>query len=206
MPYPWQSETCIGDWHYQRRLFDQPGEYGGYTHPRDIIHWMIDAVSKNATFILNIPGKPDGTIDRKEIAILDEITEWMRVNSEAIYATRPWKVFGEGPTMANKESSEGGGGNNTGVSVSNLGPRDIRFTRNKVNTVVYAILLGWPEKEAVIQALGTSSPQSPAKIANVELLGYQGKVQFRQRTSALYVQLPAQKPSDHAVTLKITFA
>ena len=65
MPYAWQSETCIGDWHYNRALYDKPGEYGGYLHPRDVIHWIIDAVSKNGTFILNIPGKPDGTIDAK---------------------------------------------------------------------------------------------------------------------------------------------
>ena len=51
MPYVWQSETCIGDWHYNRSLFDQPGEYGGYLQPRDVIHWLIDTVSKNGTFI-----------------------------------------------------------------------------------------------------------------------------------------------------------
>jgi len=66
LPHPWQSETCIGEWHYQRKLFDQPGEFGGYMHPREVIHWLVDTVSKNGTFILNIPGKPDGTIDHKE--------------------------------------------------------------------------------------------------------------------------------------------
>ena len=60
MPHVWQSETCIGEWHYNRALFEKPGEFGGYLPPRDAIHWMIDAVSKNATFILNIPGRPDG--------------------------------------------------------------------------------------------------------------------------------------------------
>ena len=79
MKYPWQSETCIGEWHYARRLYEKPGEYGGYLPPRDVIHWMIDTVSKNGTFILNIPGKPDGTIDSKEIAVLDGITSWMQI-------------------------------------------------------------------------------------------------------------------------------
>ena len=77
MPCAWQSETCLGDWHYDRALFDKPGEYGGYLQPRDVIHWLIDTVSKNGTFILNVPGKPDGTIDSKEIAVLDRITDWM---------------------------------------------------------------------------------------------------------------------------------
>ncbi len=199
MPYPWQSETCIGEWHYQRKLFEQPGKYGGYMHPRDIIHWMIDTVSKNGTFILNVPGKPDGTIDRKEIAFLDQMTEWMQVNGEAIYATRPWKIFGEGPDTVKSGSFQGN-------SISKLGPRDIRFTRNKANTVVYAIVLGWPGTEAVIHALGTASPQLPGKVANVELLGYRDKLQFRQGASALHVQLPAQKLSDYAIALKVTFA
>jgi alpha-L-fucosidase len=199
MPYPWQSETCIGEWHYQRKLFDQPGTYGGYTPPRDIIHWMIDTVSKNGTFILNSPGKPYGTIDRKEIAFLDRMTEWMQVNGEAIYATRPWKIYGEGPNMVKSGSFQGN-------SISKLGPQDIRFTRNKANTVVYAIVLGWPGAEAVVQALGTASPQSPGKISNVELLGYQDKLKYRQDASALHVQLPAQQLSDDAIALKVSLA
>jgi alpha-L-fucosidase len=199
MPYPWQSETCIGEWHYARGLFNQSGEYGGYLPPRDVIHWMVDTVSKNGTFILNVPGKPDGTIDRKEIAVLDGITEWMQVNSEAIYTTRPWKIFGEGPNAVKTGAFQGD-------SVSKLGAADIRFTRNKANTVVYAIFLGWPENEAVIRALGTSSPQSPARIAHVELLGYSGKIHFRQEPSGLRIQFPAHKLSDCAVALKISFA
>jgi alpha-L-fucosidase len=198
-PFPWQSETCIGDWHYNRRLFDHPGEYGGYQNPGDIIHWLIDTVSKNGTFILNIPGRPDGTIDSKEIAVLDRITEWIEVNGEAIYETRPWKVFGEGPAaMRNQPSGSQG--------VSQLGAEDIRFTRNKAGTVVYAIVLGWPEKQVVVQALGTSSPQLSARIANVELLGCPEKIRFGQCESALRVQLPARKPCDYAIALKVSLA
>jgi len=199
MPYPWQSETCIGDWHYQRKLYDQPGTFGGYTPPRDIIHWLIDTVSKNGTFILNIPGKPDGTIDSKEIAFLDSLTEWMQVNGEAIYATRPWKIYGEGPDTVKSGSFQGD-------TISKLGPKDIRFTRNKANTIVYAIALGWPGDELVIQALGTSSPQSPGKVANVELLGYHDKLKYRQEASGLRVRLPAQKLSDDAIALKVSLA
>jgi alpha-L-fucosidase len=199
MPYPWQSETCIGDWHYQRKLYDQPGAFGGYTSPRDIIHWLIDTVSKNGTFILNVPGKPDGTIDSKEIAFLDRLTEWMQINGESIYATRPWKIYGEGPNTVKSGSFQGG-------TISKLGPKDIRFTRNKADTVIYAIVLGRPESEAVIQALGANSPQSPGKIANVELLGYQEKLKYRQDASGLHVRLPTQKLSDDAIALKVTLA
>jgi alpha-L-fucosidase len=93
-----------------------------------------------------------------------------------------------------------------GNSVSKLGAKDIRFTRNKANTVIYAIVLGRPENEAVIQALGTASPQAPGKVANVELLGYQDKLKFRQDASGLHVRLPAQKLSEDAIALKVSLA
>jgi alpha-L-fucosidase len=89
-----------------------------------VIHWLIDTVSKNGTFILNIPGRPDGTIDSKEVAVLDGVTSWMQINGEAIYETRPWKIYGEGP---NSVKAGAFGGN----SVNKLGAKDIRFTRNK---------------------------------------------------------------------------
>jgi alpha-L-fucosidase len=198
MPYAWQSETCIGEWHYNRALFDHPGEYGGYLQPRDVIHWMIDTVSKNGTFILNIPGKPDGTIDRKEIAVLDKISDWMQVNGEAIYATRPWKVYGEGPDMVKSGSFQGN-------SISKLGPKDIRFTRNKANSVVYAIVLGWPAEAFVIQSLGTGADTHPGKIQHVQLLGTEEKPSWKQTAQGLRVELPRhyQPATDYAAALKI---
>ena len=201
MPYAWQSETCIGDWHYKRALFDQPGEYGGYLPPQDVIHWMIDTVSKNGTFILNIPGKPDGTIDSKEIAVIDGITAWMKVNGEAIYETRPWKIYGEGPNMVKAGKFEGD-------SVSKLGAKDIRFTRNKANTVVYAIALGWPAEPIVVQALGSSAATNPGKVTNVELIGTGVKLKWKQSAEGLRVELPTQyRPaSNYAAALKVSLA
>ncbi len=185
MPYAWQSETCIGEWHYQRELYEREGEYGGYLPPRDVMHWMIDAVSKNGTFILNIPGRPDGTIDSKEIAVLDQIAAWMKINGEAIYATRPWKVYGEGPNNVKAGSFQG-------TSISALGPKDIRFTRNKANTVIYAISMGWPEGELEIASLGTASPTQPGKVEDVALLGLDMKLRWQQTAQALRVRMPTQ--------------
>jgi alpha-L-fucosidase len=201
MPYPWQSETCIGDWHYDRALFEKPGEFGGYLPPRDVIHWMIDTVSKNGTFILNIPGRPDGTIDAKEIAVVDRITDWMTVNGVAIYETRPWKVFGEGPDVINS-------GQFQGASVKVLSEKDIRFTRSKDGKTVYAFVLGWPAGEIVIQSLGLSNATQPGKIAHVELIGTGEKLRWRQGSDALRVTLPAQykPPVDFAAALKVSLA
>ncbi len=201
MKYPWQSETCIGEWHYSRRLYEKPGEYGGYLPPRDVIHWMIDTVSKNGTFILNIPGKPDGTIDSKEIAVLDGVTSWMRVNGEAIYESRPWKVYGEGPNAVKPGSYQG-------ESVNKLGPKDIRFTRNKSSSVVYALVLGWPIEPILIQSLGLSSSAQPGKVARIELLGTGETVTWKQEADSLRVELPKPyRPDvDYAAALKVVLA
>jgi alpha-L-fucosidase len=199
MDYAWQSETCIGDWHYNRGLYHKPGEYGGYLQPQDAIHWLIDTVSKNGTFILNVPGKPDGTIDVKEIAVLDKITDWMQVNGDAIYSTRPWRISGEGPNTVKSGSFQGD-------SISKLGVKDIRFTRNKANTVVYVIVLGWPTGQFVVQSLGTAASTSPGKISNVQLLGTDEKVLWKQTPDGLRVELPKRyhPQTDFAAALKVS--
>jgi alpha-L-fucosidase len=199
LPHPWQSETCIGEWHYQRALFDHPGEYGGYLPPRQVIHWLVDTVSKNGTFLLNIPGKPDGTIDRKERLILERIGEWFKINGEAIYATRPWTVFGEGPHMIKAGSYQG-------KSTGQLDASDIRYTRNKTGNVVYAIVLGWPGQAVVLNSFGAAA-NSARKVAHVELLGSPEKIRLKQTAQGLRVEQPRQKPaSDYAVVFKLNLA
>ncbi|NNM84260.1 MAG: alpha-L-fucosidase [Phycisphaerales bacterium] len=200
LPYPWQSETCIGDWHYQRALYNQPGEYGGDMNPRIVIHWMIDAVSKNGTFILNIPGKPDGTIDSKEKAVLNQLAQWFPINGEAIYATRPWKIFGEG---ALKIAKGWGNGLNT---TKNLGPDDFRFTRNKAGTAVYAIFLGWQPKEFVIRSFGLAADTKPGKALSVELLGSHEKLSWKQTAQSLTITSPKHKPGEYAHAFRVRFA
>jgi alpha-L-fucosidase len=200
LEYPWQSETCIGEWHYQRKLFEKDGEFGGYLHPRDIIHWLADTVSKNGTFILNIPGKPDGTIDSKERLVLEKIGVWMAANGEAIYATRPWTVYGEGPNAIQSGSFQGN-------SVQSLDAEDIRYTRNKAGTVIYAIALGWPDGEMRLASLGTGATTKPGRVEHVELLGTDKRPKWHQTSAALCVALPDYRPDvDYATALKIYLA
>jgi alpha-L-fucosidase len=182
-------------------LFNDPGEYGGYMTPHEVIRWLVDTVSKNGTFLLNIPGKPDGTIDRKEKLILRKIGEWFKVNGEGIYATRPWTVFGEGPHMIKGGSFKGS------KSARELGTRDVRYTRNKANTVVYAFVFGWPQQAPVLRSFATGAANHPGKVANVELLGSPEKIRWQQTAAGLRIELPRQKPAlDYAVAFKISLA
>jgi hypothetical protein len=138
--------------------------------------------------------RPDGTLD-DEVKILDAMAGWIAVNGEAIYGTRPWKVFGEGPTKLGK--GRHGGLNDTG----NYKPSDIRFTTK--GGLLYAIALGSPENGVLVVR---SLPVSAGKIAEVALLGHSGKLDWRQTDEGLLVKMPAQKPCDLAYALKITAA
>ena len=90
-PFVWQTDTCIGDWHYNRE------RVGRYKSAKTVIDLLVDIVSRNGNLMLNIPLPASGMPDPDELAVLEGITKWMAINSEGIYATRPWKIFGESP-------------------------------------------------------------------------------------------------------------
>src|ERR1017187_8834271 len=115
-------------------------------------------------------------------------------------AARPWKAFGEGlAASAPPTSGRGAGFNENGRR--DLTAQEVRFTTK--GSTLYAFVMGWPEKEAVVKALSTKSTVAPFKVKNVELLGFKGKVKWTQDENGLTVQLPPQKPSDHAIALKV---
>jgi alpha-L-fucosidase len=131
--------------------------------------------------------------------VLDGITAWMQTNGEGIYETRPWKIYGEGPHSVKAGAFQGN-------SISQLGAKDIRFTRNKANNVVYAHVLGWPVEPVTIQALGSSAQTAPGKVAKVELLGTGKTITWKQANDALTMEVPRdyQPPVDYAAVFKIT--
>lgn len=124
----------------------------------------------------------------------------MQINSEGIYATRPWKIYGEGPSTKIKIES----GNFNEDQQKDLGPEDVRFTAK--GSTLYAFVMGSPEKQAAVQALGLASPQAPGKILKVELLGSKTNVNWKQTDSALLVDMPPEKISDIGITLKVQLA
>lgn len=166
-----------------------------YKTSSSLIHDLVDTVSKNGALLLNIGPRPDGTIPEGDQLILLDIGSWLAVNGEAIYGTRPWKIFGEGPT----EVIEGAFQDTKRTGFTS---RDIRFTTR--GEVLYAIVLGWPENdEIIIDSLGTSQPHYPAAIKQVKLLGSKEALQWSRDAAGLKVKLPAEKSSTAALTLKI---
>jgi alpha-L-fucosidase len=173
---PWQTDTCIGSWHYSRQLYRD----NGYKPAKLVVQMLSDIVSKNGNLLLSVPVRGDGTIDEKEEAIVDEIAAWTQRNGEAIFGTRPWRKFGEGPTQPPPPGAFG---------EDKLKPytgEDIRFT--KKGDALYAIFLDWPIGEAAIQSLGQKE-LGPATIERVALLGGP-QLQFHQGVDALRISLP----------------
>ena len=156
-------------------------------------------MSRNGNLMLNFPLPNNGELDYEELVILDEITKWMAVNGEAIYATRPWKIFGDGPVATAPPSSGNVRFNESGRG--NFTAEEVRFTFK--GETLYAFVMGWPEKQALIKPLASTSRYLPKRIENVELLGFKGKVKWTQDEKGLAVLMPEQKPCDHAIALKI---
>ena len=188
----WQSDTCIGQWHYKR------GQK--YKTAKKVIDLLVDIVSKNGNLLLNFPLPNSGELDFEELQVLEGITQWMAINSEGIYASRPWKIYGEGPSTQVKIET----GNFNEDKQKDLTAEDVRFTTK--GRTLYVFVMGWPEKDAVVKSLGLASPQVPGVIRNLELLGHKGKINWKQDESGLKVQMPAEKISDVGITLKVELA
>jgi alpha-L-fucosidase len=191
-PTAWQTDTCIGGWHYDKRVL----ENNHYKTPKVVVDMLCDIVSRNGNLLLNFPLPNSGMLDEAELKTLDGITQWMAVNSEGIYATRPYKIFGDGPSLAAPPTTRRF--NESGRKA--LTADDVRFTTRE--DIVYAFVMGWPEKEASIPSLATTAKQGVGKIQKVELLGV-GAVQFTQDENGLKITLPEKSPCEHAVTFKI---
>ena len=187
VPEPWQTCTCIGGWHYNTSIYER----NQYKSATTVVRLLVDVVSKNGNLLLSVPLRADGTFDEKEKAIMDEFGVWMRQNCEAIYDTRPWIRFGEGP-IAESSIQLNAQGFNEG-SYQNAGSSEIRFTQKK--NVLYAIALDWPKDHTIrIKSLGKNKKDYTKRIHSVKLIGY-GKVKFQQTDEALEVYLP-EKPTN----------
>ncbi len=196
-PLPWQTCTCIGSWHYDKHRFLK----NNYKSAKTVVQMMADIVSKNGNLLLSVPVKGDGTIDKTERQNVARIGEWLKVNGEAIYGTRPWTVFGEGPAskVVNKMTDQGF--NEGKVKFTS---RDMRFTRK--GRCIYVIFMGQPTEDITIESLGLNGLAKGNKVRAVELLGGTGKTQWKQTKTGLQITLTEQAPLSEAAVYKVTLA
>jgi alpha-L-fucosidase len=183
-PHFWQTDTSISknSWGYVTQQ--------DYKTSTEIIGDLLDIISKNGCLLLNIGPRPDGRIPEAEQQVLLDIGRWLEVNGEAVYGTRPWTVYGEGPTQV-------GQGSFTDTQRTNFTGQDFRFTRR--GETIYAAALAWQGSQAVIRSLGSSAGQ----VRRVSLLGCPKPLEWRQDIGGLTVIMPIPPSGAHALVFKV---
>jgi alpha-L-fucosidase len=185
---PWQTDTAVAknSWGYVDGM--------DYKSPADIIGDLVDIVSKNGCLLLNIGPRPDGTIPDEDQRILREIGAWLTVNGEAIYSSKPWAVYGEGPT----EVVEGSFHDDKRASFTSS---DIRFTTR--GAAVYATVLAWPTDDVVIRSLAPAAGHWHGPVGSVTLLGSDEPVRYALTDAGLVISPPKARLGEHAYVFKI---
>jgi alpha-L-fucosidase len=179
---PWQTDTSVSvhSWGY--------AEHDEYRTAKSLVQQLVDTVSKNGNLLLNVGPKSDGTIPDEVKTVLMGIGAWLKVNGESIYGSRPFPVFGEGPTKASKNSTE------KNQDIQEYTPEDVRFTTGVTSSgehVVYAILMGWPSGGNItIHTLFAGNPYLPSAVCRAELVGSGSKLTFDQQRDGLHVAMP----------------
>src|SRR5271165_730350 len=188
-PLYWQTDTSVSNRSWGNIKDDT------FKSPQFVVHQLIDIVSKNGNLLLNIGPRSDGTIPDEVQRVLLDVGAWLKINGDAIYGTRPWRIYGEGPTKV-------AAGSFHDTDIAEYTADDFRFTTK--GKVLYAIELAWPVGGvAVIHSLG--STLGSREITSVALLGSESKLEFEQQADGLHMKLPAQAPGKYAYAFRVTF-
>ncbi len=178
--HPWQIDTCLAWWFYDVRF--------PYKEPKHIIEMFVDIVSKNGNMLLNILQKPDGSLDEESIYILKYMADWIKINGEGIYKTRPWRISSEGRVAGKGKEDR-----------LEWTKKDFRFTSKP--GLVYAFQMKIPENhKTLIKSLSTGKKQ---KVKDVNMLGLKGKVSFRQDSKGLHINVSAKKVCESPICFRI---
>ncbi len=188
---PWQTDTSIGDWYYRT------GQK--YMTGTEVIQMLVDIVSKNGNLLLNVVQTPEGDLEQDVLDILEEIAAWTPVNGEGIYGSRPWKVYGEGPSMEKQEKGTFGGVKD----VRAYEAADIRFTTK--GDTLYAFCMDKPAGDIRITSLGKTSELINKKVRSVSILGVGEKAKWKQEEDALVIFMPSEMPDWKVIGIRIGF-
>jgi alpha-L-fucosidase len=202
-PYPWQSDDAIGStWGYTTGMHYRPAD--------DVVREIVELASMGGNLMLNVSPMGDGSIPDAQQKILQSVGEWLRINGEGIYDSRPWKRYGEGPDVPAECPPDWKGGST--ANQENAIKRDSRipiteadFRYTTVKDLLYAFGLKYPAGEATLRSLNSNA----AKVERVTLLGTEMKpVRFRQTNDALFVSLPpgTSDPMPYALRIEGTRA
>jgi alpha-L-fucosidase len=184
----WQTDTSVSNksWGYI--------EHDTFKTPEFIVHQLADIVSKNGNLLLNIGPRSDGTIPDEVQQVLRAVGGWLKVNGDAIYGTRPWTVYGEGPTKVAAGSFQD-------TKTQDYTAEDFRFTTQGDN--LYAIELAWPSgQEAVIHSI-TGDALKGKQIQAITLLGSAAALTYKQQPDGLHIELPAKPAEGYAFAFRI---
>ena len=185
---PWQTDTSVSihSWGYVKN--DE------YRTAKSLIGELVDVVSKNGNLLLFVGPKSDGTIPDEARDILLQMGAWLKTNGEAIYGSRPWLVFGEGPTKVTSSALD--------TDVQEFKAEDIRYTTNR--GALFAIALGWPQGgDLRLHSLYRGNPYLPGEVCSVRLLGSEGKLKWTTEEDGLHIKLPSSAPDEAAFTFRI---
>jgi alpha-L-fucosidase len=196
--HPWQTDTAVGKISWTWIINEN------YKSSDFLIDELVDVVSKNGNLLLSVGPKPDGTIGDKEAAILRDFGSWLKINGEAIYGTRPWKVYGEGPSKFAEGENKFKNKHHTEYNDVESVAADIRFTAK--DDVLYAISLGWPDDSVFrIKTLCSDNPYVSAPIASVDFISGSGEIEWMQTGDALVIEIDGKKPCEAAYAFRIRF-
>ena len=191
--YIWQTDmaTALNSWCYTENNKFRPAT--------DLICDLVDIVSKNGRLLLNVGPKADGTFSEEDTKILKEIGAWLKVNGEAIYDTKVWRTYGEGPTKIVEGQFADG-------IKKNFTSEDFRFTT--AHGYLYAIALKCSEDGSYcVRSFGEQDASRQANfhgiVKEVKVIGFEETPEWNRDGKGLHIitKVKSTKPIVFRITI-----